>query len=156
MNPQPQRPSVRVGDPAGLLAIVPHLLGFTPQTSLVVLGAGPPDGRVQVALRYDLPDPPDTGTAAQIAAHAAAVLSAEQLATVIIAGYSPGPLVTPVADATRDAVLALCARLGMGKLGVVTLDGMKITASAPEPANRTEETLVEAGRRDRRPPTPPG
>ncbi len=42
MNPQPQRPSVRVGDPAGLLAIVPHLLGFTPQTSLVVLGAGPP------------------------------------------------------------------------------------------------------------------
>ena len=55
MNPQPPRPSVRVGDPAGLLAIVPHLLGFTPQTSLVVLGAGPPDGRVQVALRYDLP-----------------------------------------------------------------------------------------------------
>ena len=72
MNPQPQHPRVRVGDPAGLLAIVPHLLGFTPQTSLVVLGAGPPDGRVQVALRYDLPDPPDPGTAAQIAAHAAA------------------------------------------------------------------------------------
>ena len=104
MNPQPQHPRVRVGDPAGLLAIVPHLLGFTPQTSLVVLGAGPPDGRVQVALRYDLPDPPDTGTAAQIAAHAAGVLSRHQLATVIIAGYGPGPLVTPVADATRDAV----------------------------------------------------
>jgi transposase len=38
-------------------------------------------------------------------------------------------------------VLALCARLGMGKLGVVALDGMKIAASAPESANRTEETL---------------
>ena len=32
------------------------------------------------------------------------VLSRHQLATVIIAGYGPGPLVTPVADATRDAV----------------------------------------------------
>ena len=111
MNPQPQHPRVRVGDPAGLLAIVPHLLGFTPQTSLVVLGAGPPDGRVQVALRYDLPDPPDTGTAAQIAAHAAAVLSRHQLATVIIAGYGPGPLVTPVADATRDAVTSAGLRV---------------------------------------------
>jgi hypothetical protein len=31
-------------------------------------------------------------------------LSRHQLATVIIAGYGPGPLVTPVADAARDAV----------------------------------------------------
>jgi transposase len=38
-------------------------------------------------------------------------------------------------------VLALCARLGMGKLGVVALDGMKIAASASKSANRTEETL---------------
>ena len=40
-------------------------------------------------------------------------------------------------------VLALCARLGMGKLGVVALDGMKITASASKSANRTEETLAK-------------
>ena len=39
------------------------------------------------------------------------------------------------------AVLALCARLGMGKLGKVALDGMKIAASASKSANRTEETL---------------
>lgn len=38
-------------------------------------------------------------------------------------------------------VLALCARLGMGRLGVVALDGTKIAASAPESANRTGETL---------------
>jgi transposase len=38
-------------------------------------------------------------------------------------------------------VLGLCARLGMGKLGVVALDGMKIAASASKAANRTEETL---------------
>jgi transposase len=38
-------------------------------------------------------------------------------------------------------VLMLCARLGMGKLGVVALDGMKIAASASKSANRTEEHL---------------
>src|SRR6266851_2637193 len=39
-------------------------------------------------------------------------------------------------------VLALCARLGMGKLGVEALDGMKIAANASKSANRTEETLA--------------
>ena len=38
-------------------------------------------------------------------------------------------------------VLVLCARLGMGKLGTVALDGMKIAASASKSANRTEEGL---------------
>jgi transposase len=40
-------------------------------------------------------------------------------------------------------VLALCVALGMGKLGVVALDGMKIAASASKSANRTEETLAK-------------
>jgi transposase len=38
-------------------------------------------------------------------------------------------------------VLVLCARLGMGRLGVVALDGMKIAASASKAANRTEDRL---------------
>jgi transposase len=38
-------------------------------------------------------------------------------------------------------VLVLCARLGMGRLGVVALDGMKIGASASKSANRTEAGL---------------
>lgn len=37
--------------------------------------------------------------------------------------------------------LILCARLGMGRLGTVALDGMKIAASAAKAANRTEEGL---------------
>jgi transposase len=40
-------------------------------------------------------------------------------------------------------VLALCAALGMGKLGVVALDGMKIAANASKAANRTEEHLAK-------------
>jgi transposase len=45
-------------------------------------------------------------------------------------------------------VLILCARLGMGKLGTVALDGSKVKANASKSANRTEETLAKlaAGR----------
>jgi hypothetical protein len=40
-------------------------------------------------------------------------------------------------------VLVLCARLGMGKLGTVALDGMKIAANASKAANRTGEGLAK-------------
>jgi transposase len=40
-------------------------------------------------------------------------------------------------------VLALCARLGMGRLGVVALDGMKIAASASAAGNRGEAALAK-------------
>ena len=40
-------------------------------------------------------------------------------------------------------VLVLCARLGMGRLGTVALDGMKIAASASKAANRGEDKLAE-------------
>ena len=40
-------------------------------------------------------------------------------------------------------VLVLCARLGMGRLGTVALDGTKIAASASKSANRTEKRLRE-------------
>ena len=59
--------------PPALLAVVPHLLGFVPQASLVVIGTAPPRDRIKVTLRYDLPDPPGAGVAADIAAHAVGV-----------------------------------------------------------------------------------
>jgi transposase len=39
-------------------------------------------------------------------------------------------------------VLVLCARLGMGRLGMVALDGTKISANAAVDANRGEEKLA--------------
>ena len=69
----------------------------------MVVGVGRPVGRVQVAFRYDLPDPPGTGTAAEIAAHVTGVLARQHVSIAVIVGYGPGPLVTPVADATRQA-----------------------------------------------------
>jgi Domain of unknown function (DUF4192) len=106
---------LRISSPAGLLAVVPHLLGFTPENSLVVLGVAPPAGRVRFALRYDLPDPPDAATAAAIAAHAAGILARYHLTTAVVAGYGAGPLVTPAADAVRD----MASRGGVALLDVL-------------------------------------
>jgi len=44
-------------------------------------------------------------------------------------------------EALFGEVLVLCAKLGMGKLGTVALDGMKIAANASKAANRTGEGL---------------
>ena len=79
--------------------MIPGLLGFHPSRSLVVVGAGPPRGRIEVAFRYDLPEPPDVGAAAKIAAHAGAILARHQLTLAIAVGYGPAPMVTPVVDA---------------------------------------------------------
>ena len=86
----PDRPAGRHPAPARL-----H-----PHDSLVVVGVGQSAGRVQVAFRYDLPDPPDAGAATAIAAHAAGVLARQQVTIAVAVGYGPGRLVTPVADAS--------------------------------------------------------
>jgi hypothetical protein len=94
---------VRAGSPAALLRLVPHLLGFMPEASLVVIGVAPPRDRIQVTLRYDLPDPPAVDLAAEIAAHALGVLSAQQLTAAVAVGYGSAALVTPVARELRES-----------------------------------------------------
>jgi Domain of unknown function (DUF4192) len=104
-------PRIRVSSPADVLAVVPRLLGFHPSASLVVIGAGPPGTRIELAFRYDLPDPPDARQADDMATHAVAVLRHRRLSTVIAVGYGPGPLVTPVADALSAALRGSGLRL---------------------------------------------
>jgi hypothetical protein len=87
---------------------VPHLLGFHPRLSFVVIGAGGARRRVEIGFRYDLPDPPGAEAAADIADHAVAVLAQRGATTVIGIGYGPGRLVTPVADAFAVAALQRC------------------------------------------------
>ena len=58
---------------------------------------------------------------------------------VTIARFRAG--LGPAAGELFDQVLILCARLGMGKLGVIALDGTKVKASASKSANRSEDAL---------------
>jgi Domain of unknown function (DUF4192) len=101
-NPQPTH-VIRARSPRDLLAVIPLLLGFMPESSLVVIGVAPPRDRVRVTLRYDLPDPPDADLAADLAAHAVGVLGSQRLAAAIAVGYGPEALVIPVAGALLDA-----------------------------------------------------
>jgi hypothetical protein len=89
---------------AGFLAVIPHLLGFHPSRSMVVVAFDAPRLRVKLAFRYDLPDPPDPARSREIAEHAAGVLRKRGITTAIAAGYGPGTLVTPVAEPLRAAV----------------------------------------------------
>jgi hypothetical protein len=93
-----------VGSAEGILAVVPHLLGFHPANSLVVLGISGPHGRIRLAFRYDLPEPPDQALSADIAAHAAAVLDREHLTVAIVIGYGGGQAVTGVVDVVVPAL----------------------------------------------------
>jgi hypothetical protein len=103
--PDDQEPSlvIRAGSPAALLKLVPHLLGFVPEASLVVIGVTPPRDRIRVTLRYDLPDPPETDLIVGLAAHAIGVLSAQRLTAAVAVGYGPEALVTPAAKELREA-----------------------------------------------------
>jgi hypothetical protein len=78
------------------------LLGFQPGNSLVVIGTEWRHAQVRLTLRYDLPDPPDERLAADMARHAAGVLSAQRIQRAVAVGYGPAHLVTPVADALRE------------------------------------------------------
>ena len=94
---------VRAGSPATLLRLIPHLLGFVPEASLIVIGVAPPRDRIRVTLRYDLPDPPAADLVAEIAEHALGVLSAQRLTAAVAVGYGPEALVAPVARELREA-----------------------------------------------------
>ncbi len=97
--------------------MIPHLLGFNPASSLVLLGIGGPHARVRLAFRYDLPDPPDETLAADIAAHASSVLNRQHLATAIVVGYGPGRLVTPIVDSVCPA---------LSRAGVAIRDALRV------------------------------
>ncbi len=60
---------------------------------------------------------------------------------VTIARFRAG--LGPAAAALFDQVLMLCARLGMGQLGVIALDGTKVKASASAAANKNAAALRE-------------
>ena len=110
MNTYSGDPRVRVSSAAGLLSVIPHLLGFTPRDSLVVVGVTAA-GRVQLAFRYDLPSSPNATTAAEITGHALGVLAQHNLPVAVVAGYGPGTSVTPFADALRAAAPGVAVAL---------------------------------------------
>lgn len=107
MNSIPDPRRVKVGSAEDTLAVIPHLLGFTPEDSLVVLGIAGPRNQVSLTFRYDLPGPGDLELAADVAQHAVTVLGREKVTTVILVAYGPGRLAAPAVDAMQAAAKAV-------------------------------------------------
>jgi hypothetical protein len=85
--PQPYAQSqaiVQVRAVDALIAVVPYLLGFHPEDSLVVIALSRRDGRVRLAFRFDLRDPPDRAIAAEIVRHAAVLLTRNEFADAVV------------------------------------------------------------------------
>ncbi len=96
-------PHLTLKTPDAILAAIPHMLGFYPSQSLVVLGLSGRPGTLRLTFRYDLPDPPDSVLALDIAEHAVAVLRQQRLRLAVLVGYGPPVLVTPVLAMVAEA-----------------------------------------------------
>jgi hypothetical protein len=101
---------LQVRSPADLLALVPYLLGFHPQASVVAIAMA--DRRVAFAARADLPTP-DTAHAEirPMLDHLAAVATRQQATTVVLIGYGDAGQVDPVLADAADVFAAHGVRL---------------------------------------------
>jgi hypothetical protein len=92
---------VRAYNPGEVLALVPNLLGFNPECSMVVIGTSSPKGTIKTTVRYDLSDPPNGEVAAEQARHALRVLFVDGCDRFLAIGYGPDRLVRQCVDALR-------------------------------------------------------
>src|SRR5437762_2319264 len=84
------QPTMRIHDTQDLLSVIPFLLGFRPDTSLVLLVVDKPSGSIVTAARLDLPaaDEPADGFRTVLDRTIAALITGSS-AGVVLAGYGP-------------------------------------------------------------------
>src|SRR6187399_1752582 len=89
--PPDDRTAIHIKDAAQLIAAVPHLLGFRPACSVVVLGFGGSSGRrIDQLVRVDLPAPAGESDLAELLATVFARHSGRAVAILVVAP-DPGP-----------------------------------------------------------------
>jgi hypothetical protein len=98
-----ERRQIRVtSSPKTLLRLVPMLLGFHPEASMVIIGTQPPRGTVKVSLRYPLYDPTVPDVAAYYVGHALNLLTSRDYTRVVAIGYGSDERVTPFIELLRE------------------------------------------------------
>ncbi|RBY83571.1 DUF4192 domain-containing protein [Geodermatophilus sp. TF02-6] len=117
---EPTRPEVLISDAGGIAAALPHLVGFHPHESLLLVAlGGPSGGRVGLTVRADLPP---RGRSAAVAAALARSVATDDPGRVLVAvvsesadeseplpGQPVGEVVAglPHRDVVHEAVVAL-------------------------------------------------
>ena len=95
-----------VKTPTDVLAVVPYLLGFTPERSVVVIAMR--DRRVVFQARADLPP---TDEIAAVAGHLATVVARQRVDSALIVAYGADADVTPTVDVLRESLEARRVRV---------------------------------------------
>lgn len=98
--------NIRLRTPGDLLGMVPYLIGFHPDDSLVAIGLK--DSIIDFQMRADLPTGPDT---VPVARRCARVIARQGADSTVLIGYGPAGRVT-------RAVLALADRCAAHRLPV--------------------------------------
>jgi len=121
-------PALVVRGPDCLPALVPHLVGFHPESSLVLIGLAPEHRTVRVTLRIDLPHPSDAAVDVVVAwspsLSALPRSGALEAILVVYPGVEDDPwnVARPRDLPLRDLVDEVAAQLH--DAGVVTLDAV--------------------------------
>ena len=102
--------TIRVSDPAELLALVPFQLGFHPRESAVVISLRGPSSRVGLVARVDLADLAHPLAGSSVAGGLADHLEADGAAKVVVVLYTSAALQGPEAHDDPTEVLARTAR----------------------------------------------
>ncbi|MGY1822127.1 DUF4192 domain-containing protein [Geodermatophilus sp. SYSU D00079] len=123
------RPEVRISDIGGIAAALPHLIGFHPHESVLLVGLGGPSGRrVGLTVRADLPSRAASAPAARLLARSVATDDPSGVVVAVVSespddleplpGQPSGEVVAglPHRDVVHDAVVALT------ELGVPVVD----------------------------------
>ena len=95
-----------VKTPTDVLAVVPYLLGFTPERSIVVIAMR--DRRVVFQARADLPP---TDEVAAMAGHLATVVARQRVDSALIVAYGADADVTPTVEVLRESLEARRVRV---------------------------------------------
>jgi len=113
-------PVARLRGPGDIAAVVPSLLGFSPQQCLVVLVLGPPRRRIRLTMRVDLPAPDrDDHWAALSASLRPGFVQADGDA-VALCVYSPEPAHL---DAALRHLRPMCDEYGLELVDALRVDG---------------------------------
>jgi hypothetical protein len=94
--------AIRVTSPIKLLNLVPYLLGFHPDSSMVIIGTSGPRSTVHVTQRFPLHRPATLCLTEFNAEQAVRVLASEECARAFVVGYGPEDRVAPFARQFRD------------------------------------------------------
>jgi hypothetical protein len=112
----PEMPVVRLTSPGEIVAAIPHLCGFSPTESLVVVSLRGDRRRIGLTMRFDLPDGLDDAAAEEVASR----LAHDGASSAVFVVYTDAPGDRPRERLARAVIEAIELR------GMTVMEGLLV------------------------------